>query len=141
LGYSHGALNIDSRDSHAVSFNYMVDYTLDLDSVFGSLADPTRRDILRRVTDHELSVGDVARSYNLTFAAISKHLQILERAKLVIKRRQGKRQFVQASPEALRDVSEYLQQYQKLWEARFDALENLLTQEQHKNKGGSDGRK
>ena len=114
----------------------MVEHALDLDSIFGSLADPTRRDMLQRVADNELSVGDIARHYNLTFAAISKHLQILERAKLVIKRRQGKQRFVQASPEALKDVSEYLQQYQKLWVTRFDALESLLEQEQRKNKGG-----
>lgn len=104
----------------------MVEYALDLDSVFGSLADPTRRDILRRVAGRELSVSEIAADYKLTFAAVSKHLKILERAKLIVKRRVGKQQFVQASPAALKDVSEYLRQYEKLWNARFDALDDYL---------------
>lgn len=104
----------------------MVEYVLDYDSVFGSLADATRRDILRRVSRHELTISEIASQYKLTFAAVSKHLQILERAKLVVKRREGKRQFVQASPAALKDLSEYLQQYHQLWETRFDALDSYL---------------
>ena len=114
----------------------MVEQTLSLDSVFGSLADSTRRDILRRVAGHELSVSEIARPYNLTFAGVSKHLKILENAKLVSKRRQGKQQMVQVSPAALRDVTEYLRQYEKFWEARLDALETLLEQEQRNNKKG-----
>lgn len=104
----------------------MVECTINLDAAFGSLADPTRRDILRRVTDSELSVGEIAAPYPLTFAAVSKHLKILEHAKLIVKRRQGKQQMVQVSPEALKDVSDYLQQYQRLWEGRLDALENYF---------------
>jgi DNA-binding transcriptional ArsR family regulator len=107
----------------------MVEYTVSLDMIFGSLADPTRRDILRRVSKEELSVGDIAKSYNLTLAAVSKHLKILDRAHLVIKRRQGKQQFVQASPAALKDASDYLEYYRQLWEESLDALEDLLKRE------------
>ncbi|HEY1835739.1 MAG TPA: metalloregulator ArsR/SmtB family transcription factor [Candidatus Saccharimonadales bacterium] len=114
----------------------MVERILSLDSVFGSLADPTRRDILQRVAGRELSIGEIAKDYNLTFAAVSKHLKILENAKLVVKRRQGKRQMVRVSPAALKDVTEYLQQYEKFWETRLDALETLLAQEQLKSKKG-----
>jgi len=114
----------------------MVECTISLDAAFGSLADPTRRDILRRVTDSELSVGEIAAPYPLTFAAVSKHLKILEHAKLIVKRRQGKQQMVQVSPEALKDVSDYLQQYQRLWEGRLDALENYFKQEQLKKREG-----
>ena len=114
----------------------MVEYTLNLDSVFGSLADPTRRDILQRVADRELSVGEIARAYNLTFAAISKHLKVLEKAQLVIKRRRGKEQMVSLSPQALADADEYLRQYRQLWENRLDALEVLLEREQRKHKKG-----
>ncbi len=57
----------------------MVEHILQLDSVFGSLADPTRRDILQRVTKQELSVGEVAKPYKMSFAAISKHLKILDK--------------------------------------------------------------
>jgi DNA-binding transcriptional ArsR family regulator len=107
----------------------MVEYTLSLDSIFSSLADPTRRDILRRVSNEELSVGEIAKPYPLTFAAVSKHLKVLERAKLIIKRRQGKEQIVQLAPQALADASEYLAWYQQFMEARFDSLENYLNKE------------
>lgn len=114
----------------------MVEYTISLDSVFSSLADPTRRDILRRVAERELSIGEIAEPYDLTFAAVSKHLKIMERARLIIKRRQGKQKLIVASPAALQDVSAYLEQYRALWEMRFDALDRLLQQEQLKNKKG-----
>jgi len=108
----------------------LVEQTINLDNVFGSLADPTRRDILRRVAGQELSVSEIAAPYDLTLAAISKHLKILEKAHLIIKRRQGKQQVVQLAPATFKDAAEYLQWYQKLWEQRFDALENYLNKEQ-----------
>lgn len=104
----------------------MVEYALSLDSIFGSLADSTRRDILRRVAKQELSINEIAQPYELTLAAISKHIKILEKAKLIIKRRRGKQQFVQLSPAALKDAEEYLKYYQQLWESRFDSLEQYL---------------
>ena len=111
----------------------MVEYTLNLDFVFGSLADPTRRDILQRVSRHELSVGEIAKAYNLTFAAVSKHLKVLEKAQLIIKRRRGKEHMVRVSPQALQDADEYLKQYRLLWEGRLNALEALLEEEQRKD--------
>jgi len=107
----------------------MVEYSLNLDSIFGSLADPTRRDILKRVAQEELSVNEIARPYKLSLAAVSKHLRVLEKAKLIIKRRNGKQQCVQASPAAFQNASEYLQNYEALWNERFDALERLLEKE------------
>lgn len=92
--------------------------------------------MLRRVTERELSVGEIAAPYQLTFAAVSKHLKILERAQLIVKRRHGKQQLVSAAPDALKDVTKYLQQYQALWETRFDALDRLLAQEQLKEREG-----
>jgi DNA-binding transcriptional ArsR family regulator len=104
----------------------MVEYTLNLDSVFSSLADPTRRDILRRLTREELSIGQIAKPYDLTFAAVSKHLKVLEKAKLIIKRRKGKEQMVHVAPWALKDAADYLENYRQLWEGRFDSLDKLL---------------
>ena len=97
-----------------------------LDSVFGSLADATRRDILQRVSKKSLTVSQIAKSYKLTFAAISKHLKVLEKAKLVIKKRHGKEQIITASPIALKDAANYLQHYETIWNQRFDALDELL---------------
>src|SRR5438270_4252782 len=99
---------------------------LELDSIFGALSDPTRRDILRRVVDNQLSIGQIAKDYNLTFAAVSKHLMVLEKAKLIIKRRVGRRQFVRAYPTGLKEADDYLEEYRQLWENRFEKLDALL---------------
>lgn len=106
----------------------MVERTIELDSIFSSLADPTRRDILARVARGELSVGDIAACYDISFAAISKHLTVLEKAKLIIKRREGKRQMVTLAPDALQSADEYLEQYRQMWEQKFTKLDELLTE-------------
>jgi DNA-binding transcriptional ArsR family regulator len=105
----------------------MVEQSIRLDLLFGSLADPTRRDILKRVAVAEMSVSDIAQYYDLTFAAVSKHLMMLEKAKLITKRRWGKQRMVQLEPSAIKDVSVYLKQYEKLWNKRLDSLEHYLT--------------
>ncbi|MEO5927354.1 MAG: metalloregulator ArsR/SmtB family transcription factor [Patescibacteria group bacterium] len=104
----------------------MTSTTLQLNSIFSALADPTRRDILKRVGKKELPVGEVAKPYKLTLAAISKHLKVLEEAKLILKRRQGKQQLVHASPAAIRDASAFLKLYEAEWTDRFDRLEAYL---------------
>lgn len=93
-----------------------------LSDIFQSLADSTRRDILTRVAKKEMSISEIAKRYNLTFAAVSKHLKVLEKAKLVVKRRVGREQYVQMAPATVRTATEALEQYQKLWEDRFDSL-------------------
>lgn len=104
----------------------MVEYTLQLDSIFHSLADPIRRDILRRVAECDLSISELAEKYTISFAAVSKHLKVLEKAKLVIKKKEGKKQIVTLSPTALKSADEYLEQYRLLWQSRHDKLDQLL---------------
>ena len=104
----------------------MVEYTLSLDSIFNSLADPIRRDILKRVTHCELNISEIALPYPVSLAAISKHLKILERAQLITKRKQGREHFVSISPAALKQADDYIDQYAALWDSRFDRLETLL---------------
>lgn len=104
----------------------MVEYTFPLDSVFGSLADPTRRDILERVSKAELTVSEIALPYDMSLAAVSKHLKILERAKLIVKRRRGKEQLVSMNAQGLMDADTYLRQYKQLWEKRLDSLDKYL---------------
>jgi DNA-binding transcriptional ArsR family regulator len=100
----------------------MVECPLNLDFIFSSLADPTRRDIFQRVAKQTLSVSEIAKPYKLTFAAVSKHLKVLENAKLVTKHRRGKQQYVQLAPEALRQAKKYLKHCQTIWESRLDSL-------------------
>lgn len=104
----------------------MVEYVKQLNSIFGSLADPTRRDILARVADVERSVGDLAENYELGFAAISKHLKVLEDARLIVKRKEGRNQMVSLAPSTLKSVDEYLEQYRRMWQGRYNKLETLL---------------
>lgn len=108
-------------------FNFMVEYTTNLNFVFGSLADPTRRDILQRIAQKELSISEIAAAYTLTFAAISKHLMILEKAQLIRKRRQGKQLLVSPSAHTLADATKYLEQYTARMERRMDALEAIVS--------------
>jgi len=97
-----------------------------LDAIFGSLADPTRRDMLRRLKERSQTVGELAAHYALTFAAVSKHLMVLERAGLVRKHKRGREHWVDLSPKTLKLADAYLEQYRKLWEERLDRLETFL---------------
>ena len=104
----------------------MVEYILQLDSIFASLSDPTRRDILAKVAQAELSVGDLVKKYDISFAAISKHLMVMERAKLISKRKEGRKQMVSLAPGALKSADEYLEQYRQIWQSRYDKLDALI---------------
>ena len=97
-----------------------------LDNVFGSLADSTRRDILKRVSQAELSISTLAQSYKMSFAAIAKHVNVLEAAQLVIKRKEGRQQIISANPKTLHIASTHLELYEKLWDERFAALAEYL---------------
>jgi DNA-binding transcriptional ArsR family regulator len=112
-----------------LTFNQMVEYSLRLDQVFGSLADSTRRDILRRVARSELTVSQISADYDMSLAAVSKHLRILERAKLVMKRRRGKEQLVRLSPQAIVEAREYLGWYRQFMGEKFEELDIYLNKE------------
>jgi DNA-binding transcriptional ArsR family regulator len=101
-----------------------------LSDIFQALADATRRDILTRVAKKEMSISEIKQRYGLTFAAIAKHVKVLEKAKLVIKRRAGREQFVTMAPATIKTAEEALAYYQKLWEDRFDSLEAYLNKVQ-----------
>ena len=89
----------------------MVEYTSDLDSVFSSLADPVRRDIVDRVAEREHSVSELVACYDVSFAAISKHLKVLESACLIRKRKDGRKRMISLLPGALMGADKYLQQH------------------------------
>jgi DNA-binding transcriptional ArsR family regulator len=113
----------------------MVEPSNKLDSVFGSLSDPTRRDILKRVSKKSMNVGEIAKHYDLSFAAVAKHLDVLHRAKLINKNRRGKEQIVSISPNTLATANKYLESYKQIWEKRLDSLDAYL-QSINKNKKG-----
>ena len=102
-----------------------------LDLVFGSLSDPVRRDIVRRVAGKELSVSEVAEPYAMSLAAVSKHLKVLERAKLVVKRRNGKQLMVGLAPDAFADASDFIDFYKTFATKNMDSLEHFLSKEQN----------
>lgn len=117
---------LDTTIEYVLILNQMVEYNVQLDLVFGSLADPTRRDIFQRVTGSEQTISEIAEHYKMSFAAVSKHLKILEKAKLISKRKKGRQQLVIAQPATLKTIEDYLNEHERLWNQRFDALEELL---------------
>ena len=106
----------------------MVEYNLQLDSIFSSLADPIRRDILFRVSRAESSVGELVKHYDISFAAISKHLKVMEGAKLITKRKDGKKHMVSLAPEAFMSADEYLEQYRQMWQTRYNKLDKVINE-------------
>ncbi len=107
----------------------MVKYVADLNLVFHSLSDPIRRDILDRVAESEHSVGELVSHYHISFAAISKHIKVLEKSLLITKRKEGKKHIISLAPETLKTADEYLEQYRNMWQSRHDKLTNLLKKE------------
>jgi DNA-binding transcriptional ArsR family regulator len=99
---------------------------VDADRVFAALADPTRRDIVTRVLQQEASVSVLARSYDMSFAAVQKHVAVLERAQLVSKHRRGREQLVRGEVGTVRAAARLLGNLEELWRSRIDRLEQVL---------------
>ncbi|MGD1862089.1 MAG: ArsR/SmtB family transcription factor [Leptolyngbyaceae cyanobacterium] len=107
----------------------MVESSTSLDKIFGALADVTRRDILKRVSGAEHTISELAEPYAMSLAAIAKHVSVLEKAGLIIKRRSGKEKVIQIQPKTIEVAAAYLSEYEKVWNARFNALEKLLEEQ------------
>jgi DNA-binding transcriptional ArsR family regulator len=101
--------------------------TLHFDRVFGALSDPTRRDIVRRAITGEEGVAELAEHYPMSFAAVQKHIAVLERAGLVTKVRIGRRKLVRTNLEGLRRARRLLDQYEELWRGRLERMTALVT--------------
>ncbi len=99
---------------------------LQLDSLFSALSDPTRRAILERLVGNTLSVGEVAAPFEMSLPAISKHLDVLERAELIIRRRDGRMLYCELNPISLMAVSTWVDRYKPLWEKTMDSLGDYL---------------
>ncbi|MGX1933414.1 ArsR/SmtB family transcription factor [Microbacterium resistens] len=101
----------------------------EIDRVFHALAASTRRDILRRTIDREQSVSALARDYDMSFAAVQKHVAVLEEARLIIKRAEGRERLVRANPDMIARARALLARYEELWRARVSRLDDLLAAE------------
>lgn len=108
----------------------------EVDRVFQALADSTRRDIVSRVLGSECSVSELARQYAMSFAAVQKHVAVLERAQLVTKRRRGREQLVRCKLDTVRKVSRLLDSYEELWLHRISGIEQVLIETQDPGQQG-----
>ncbi len=96
------------------------------DRVFAALADRTRRDIVAQVLRQEASVSTLARRYDMSFAAVQKHVAVLERASLVSKQRRGREQVVHPDVGTIRAAARLLEEMEELWRGRADRIARLL---------------
>ena len=101
----------------------------DVDRLFHALADATRRDIVRRTLTAEASVSELATAYVMSFAAVQKHVSVLEGAGLVTKDKRGRERIVRGNPEQIRRAQALLDQYEQLWRARIDRLDALIAEQ------------
>ena len=100
--------------------------TMEADRIFGALADATRRDILRRAIAGGEGVAELSDHYPMSFAAVQKHVAVLERAGLVTKQRQGRRLVVRIRVDGLRDAQDLLDEYETLWRGRIERMADLI---------------
>ncbi|HJQ89506.1 MAG TPA: transcriptional regulator [Propionibacteriaceae bacterium] len=101
--------------------------------MFGALADATRRDIVRRAIEGNEGVAELADHYPMSFAAVQKHIAILERAHLITKERIGRRKVVRTNLEGLLVARSLLDRYQELWQGRIDRMAELVTDTKEKD--------
>jgi DNA-binding transcriptional ArsR family regulator len=113
-----------------VSFNHLVEergaMSDELSRVFAALADPTRRDLVARLTDGDATVGDLAAPYDVSLQAVSKHLKVLEEAGLVSRSRDAQRRPVHLEAEVLDLMTQWIERYRRRAEERYQRLDSVL---------------
>ena len=118
---------------NVATYNQMVVRTelsdAEVDRIFRALADATRRDIVRRTLVGEASVSELAGAYDMSFAAVQKHVAVLEGAGLVTKHPHGKERIVRGNPDAIRRAQALLDSYEQIWQARIDRLDAMLAED------------
>jgi len=106
--------------------------------VFQAIADPNRRIILSMLSDGRLNVNQVADNFNITRSAVSQHMKILTECGLVTISKKGRERYCEAKLDKLSEIWDWLNQYKKFWEGKFDAMEQVLKEIQTKNKKDGD---
>ncbi|RLP86004.1 MULTISPECIES: helix-turn-helix transcriptional regulator [unclassified Micromonospora] len=104
-------------------------------AVFAALADPTRRAILARLATGEATVNELAEPFPISVQAISKHLNVLERAGLIVRTREAQWRRCRLDPAPLRTLAEWVEQYRRLWDDRYDTLDDYLRDLKEKSDG------
>jgi DNA-binding transcriptional ArsR family regulator len=102
------------------TFNHMVESQLD--GIFAAIADPTRRAIVARLADGEATVGELAEPFEVSLAAVSKHVHVLRQSGLLTQRREGRVRRCRLVAEPLREADDWLADYRRFWDRRLDAL-------------------
>ena len=103
----------------------------EVDRIFRALADATRRDIVRRTLVGEETVSQLAQDYAMSFAAVQKHVTVLERAGLVTKHPHGRERLVRGNPAMIQRAQALLDSFEELWRARISRLDALLAEDEH----------
>ena len=113
--------------------NHMVEQHAHLDAVFHALADPTRRAILGQLAERELTIGELATPFSMSFAGASKHVRVLEHAGLVTRTIRGRSHLCRLEAARLAEANAWLRRYQRFWNEKLDTLESLLRAEDEAN--------
>ena len=101
--------------------------------VFQAIADPTRRAIINMIAEQPLNVNTVTENFDVSRTAVYKHIKILTECGLIEIKQQGRERFCEAKLQKLNEVSDWVDQYRKFWNAKLDALDNYLKEQQSKN--------
>ncbi|OZB91437.1 helix-turn-helix transcriptional regulator [Paenibacillus sp. XY044] len=112
----------------------MVEQNNNLDSIFHALADPTRREIVRLIASQDRTISELAAPFDMSLAAISKHIKVLERAGMIERIVKGRTHTCRLNSESLSMATEWLRFYEHFWNRQFDALErelNIAKKEEH----------
>jgi DNA-binding transcriptional ArsR family regulator len=110
-----------------------------LSATFAALADPTRRAILARLADGDATVSEIARPFDMSLPGVSKHLKVLRDAGLIVQGRDAQWRPCHLEPERLRDVAAWVEQYRRIWEARFERLDAFLREIQEQDEPPAPG--
>ena len=111
----------------------VLDRSPQLDRVFHALSHPARRTILRRLTDREQNLSELAAPLRMSFPAASKHVRVLERARLVRRRIVGRTHLCRAQPRPLAQARDWIEEYRRAWEANFERLDQILDELKSQN--------
>jgi DNA-binding transcriptional ArsR family regulator len=109
-----------------------------LSETFAALANSTRRDIVARLAEGGATVNELAEPFEMTLPAISKHIKVLERAGLIVRAQRAQYRPCALEATRLEEVSNWAEQYRSVWEARFDRMDDYLTQLRRQRKAGED---